>query len=85
MPAGGDGKVNAQSSWVDEMPLPAYSDKMVPFVYRCPATGLNVQGFFADEVPAKETDTYEPVTCTACTRVHLVNRSTGKTLHEYDE
>jgi hypothetical protein len=67
------------------MPLPAYSDKMVPFVYRCPATGLNVQGFFADEVPAKETDTYEPVTCTACTRVHLVNRSTGKTLHEYDE
>jgi hypothetical protein len=56
---------------------------MVPFTYRCPATGLNVQGFFADEVP-KETDTYESVICTACTRVHLVNRSTGKTLHEYD-
>jgi hypothetical protein len=61
------------------------SGPLVPFVYRCPATGLNVQGFFADEVPAKETDIYEPVTCTACTRVHLVNRSTGKTLHEYDE
>jgi hypothetical protein len=65
------------------MPLPDYSDKMAAFVYRCPATGLNVQGFFSDEVPAKEI--YEPVTCTACTRVHLVNRSTGKTLYEYDE
>jgi len=65
------------------MPFPDYSDKMVCFVYRCPATGLNVQGFFADE--ATEADSYEPVTCTACTRVHLINRSTGKTLHEYDE
>jgi hypothetical protein len=53
---------------------------MVPFIYRCPVTGLNVQGLFADEVPAKGTDTYEAVTCAACTRVHLINRSTGKTL-----
>jgi hypothetical protein len=67
------------------MPFPDYSDKMVWLVYRCPATGLNVQGFFADEVPATEADSYESVTCTACTRVHLINRSTGKTLHEYDE
>jgi hypothetical protein len=50
-----------------------------------PGNGLNVQGFFADEVPAKETDIYEPVICTACTRVHLINRSTGKTLHESGE
>ena len=27
----------------------------------------------------------EPVSCLACTRVHLVNRSTGKTLDENDE
>lgn len=53
---------------------------MVPFIYRCPITGRNVQGFFADEVPPKETETYESVTCVTCTRVHLVNRSTGRTL-----
>jgi hypothetical protein len=64
------------------MPFPDYWDKMVCFVYRCPTTGLNVQGFFADEVPATEAESYEPVTCMACTLVHLINRSTGKTLHE---
>ena len=58
---------------------------MVPFIYRCPVTGLRVQGLFADEVPAEDTNTYESVTCLVCTRVHLVNRSTGKTLHEDDE
>ena len=46
--------------------------------------GLNVQGLFADDVPAEESDTYEAVTCLACRQVHLVNRSTGKTLGEDD-
>jgi len=58
---------------------------MVPFIYRSPITGRNVQGFFADELPPKETETYEPVTCVLCTRVHLVNRSTGKTLGAENE
>ena len=58
---------------------------MVPFIYRCPVTGLKVQGLFADEVPPESANTYEPVTCLACTRVHLVNRSSGKTLDEDDE
>lgn len=58
---------------------------MVPFVYRCPVTGLKVQGVFADDVPAEKSNTYEPVTCIACTRIHLVNRSTGKTLYDEDE
>jgi hypothetical protein len=58
---------------------------MIPFIYRCPVTGLKVQGLFADKVPPEKANTYEPVTCLACTRVHLVNRSTGKTLDEDDE
>jgi hypothetical protein len=58
---------------------------MIPFIYRCPVTGLKVQGLFADEVPPEKANTYEPVTCLACTRVHLVNRSTGKTLDEDNE
>jgi len=40
---------------------------------------------FADDVPVEATNTYEPVTCLACTRVHLVNRSTGETLYEGED
>jgi hypothetical protein len=51
--------------------------KMTPFIYRCPVTGRNVQGFFAAEV--KETETYEPVTCALCTRVHQsLNRQNAR-------
>jgi hypothetical protein len=47
------------------------------FVYRCPATGLKVQGHVVDDL----IDTiYEAVTCTACGRVHLVNPKSGKVL-----
>ncbi len=41
---------------------------------------LNVQGWIADDVTQREAETYEPVTCTACARVHLVNPKTGKVL-----
>ncbi len=51
---------------------------MVSFVYRCPRTGLKVQGWIADELINGEI--YEPVTCTACGRVHLVNPKTGTVL-----
>jgi hypothetical protein len=57
-------------------------------IYRCPRTGLNVQGWFADEAFAPEDGThatYESLRCLACTGLHLVNRSTGKLLgHEND-
>jgi hypothetical protein len=47
------------------------------FVYRCPATGLKVQGHVVDDLIDT---TYEAVTCTACGRVHLVNPKSGKVL-----
>jgi hypothetical protein len=47
------------------------------FLYRCPNTGQNVQGWSADE-----DDTYQSFQCIACTRVHLVNLKTGKVLGE---
>ncbi len=52
---------------------------MALFLYRCPNTGLNVQGFTADD-PTEEGAAYEIVTCTGGTRVHLVNPSSGKVL-----
>ena len=58
---------------------------MAVFLYRCPNTGLKVQGWAADN-PKPQTDaTYEPVTCTACTRLHMVNPSTGRVLGSDDK
>ena len=53
---------------------------MTTLIYRCPATGSNVQGWFADNPTADEGEVYEAMTCPACTRVHLVNPVTGKVL-----
>jgi hypothetical protein len=51
---------------------------MHAFLFRCPSTGLNVQGFVADDPkPDDDAETYETVTCQACTRIHLVNPKTG--------
>jgi hypothetical protein len=54
------------------------------FLYRCPNTGLNVQGRIESEPTDRETDLYEAVTCTACAGVHLVNPKTGRLFGEED-
>ena len=51
---------------------------MTPFTYRCPRTGQRVQGWAADDLTDGEI--YEPVTCIACGRIHLVNSKSGKVL-----
>jgi len=51
---------------------------MGPFIYRCPNTGMNVQGCVADD--PTEGETYQPITCTICTRLHLVDPKTGRVL-----
>ena len=53
---------------------------MASVIYRCPATGLNVQGWIADAGPAREAETYCALRCIACRQMHLVNPSTGKVL-----
>ena len=59
---------------------------MATFIYRCPSTGYNIQGFIADN-PAKNGSsakdsegTFLPLTCTLCTQIHLVNPKTGKVI-----
>lgn len=52
---------------------------MVNFVFRCPATGLDVQGFSYASVAA---DRYIAQGCVACGTVHLVNPMTGKLVAE---
>jgi hypothetical protein len=58
---------------------------MATFVYQCPATGQNVQGWILDDGHRPECDTYRTFTCIACGGMHLVNPSTGKVLSGDDE
>ncbi len=51
-----------------------YDDIYVPL-----PPGLIVQGWITHD-PTQQADTYEPVTCTACSRVHWVNPKTRKVL-----
>jgi hypothetical protein len=54
---------------------------MTAFLFRCPATGYSVQGLVAEPLvadPLPDGDIYQSVTCTACSRTHLVNPKTGK-------
>jgi len=55
---------------------------MLTFIYRCPATGQNVQGWIAEDGSATEADAFHPMTCLACRRVHLVNPASGRTPQE---
>ena len=56
---------------------------MVHILFRCPHTGLNAQHRLDDDAsPLDKTSEYEGILCSACMRLHFVNRSTGKTLGE---
>ena len=59
--------------------FPYLGQMVVTFIYRCPRTGLQVRGRVAVN-HATDYEVYEPVTCTACARVHLVNPKSGKVL-----
>jgi hypothetical protein len=48
----------------------------ITFVFRCPITGSNVQGFIAEEVPSNG-ESFVSVECLACRRLHMVNPKTG--------
>jgi hypothetical protein len=59
---------------------------MAAFIYRCPNTGLRIQGWVADEVDSRTNDeTYQSVTCLACRQTHLVNPSSGKVVSANDD
>lgn len=58
---------------------------MAAFLYRCPHTGLKVQGWVASEPDDSGGETFEPVICTACAQFHLVNVRTGRVLGSTDD
>jgi len=55
---------------------------MPTFLYRCPNTGKNVQGWIADDAATFSEDSYKALTCIACTRIHLVNPKTGRSISD---
>ena len=63
--------------------------EMSNLIFRCVPTGLNVQVWLPDTAPASsctdQADSYEAVTCPACTRIHLVNKTTGKMLSDTEK
>jgi hypothetical protein len=58
---------------------------MVRLIFRCVRTGMNVQIEMPDMAPTDHTDSYESVACPACTRIHLINKTTGKMLGDNEK
>ena len=52
---------------------------MAAFVFKCPATSINVQHWLDDDEDVPE-DEYKGVACPACLKLHFLNRKTGKLL-----
>ena len=57
--------------------------EMITLIYRCPTTGLKVQGLVEKtEVPSG--DTFVSLDCAACGRMHFVNPTTKRVLGATD-
>ena len=49
-----------------------------PFLYRCPVTGMNVQGLTSDDASSEnEKDRLQVVECLACGRFHSIDPWNG--------
>jgi hypothetical protein len=54
-----------------------------PFLFCCPVTGMNVQGYSeAKKKPSDGMRHYEGVHCTACRSVHIINPETGRLMSD---
>jgi hypothetical protein len=47
------------------------------FVFRCPNTGLQVQGYTPKDVP-ENSEAYEGILCAMCQLIHLVKPAPGE-------
>jgi hypothetical protein len=56
---------------------------MMSFTYRCPRTGQEVHGHVVVELINGQT--YELVTCTACSGTHLIKHKTGRLLERANQ
>jgi hypothetical protein len=57
---------------------------MATLIYTCPSTDLKVQHWQDEDQDVPENE-YEAVTCLACSRIHFLNRKTGRLLGNQNE
>jgi hypothetical protein len=50
---------------------------MAAFVFKCPQTSMMVQHWLDRDDDVRENE-YEGFTCPACSKLHFLNRKTGK-------
>jgi hypothetical protein len=59
---------------------------MPTFLYRCPNTGLQVQGWLSDEKVDDDGEViHQSVTCPACASVHFINPKTRQAVDRADK
>ena len=58
---------------------------MATFIFRCPASGVSVQGWISDDAGSDSENEFVSISCTACRQVHLVNAATGRVLGDQSE
>jgi hypothetical protein len=56
-------------------------DAMGAFLFTCPTTKLKVQHWLGDDDDAPENE-FKGIICSACMKLHFINRRTGKLLGE---
>jgi hypothetical protein len=50
-------------------------------IFKCSYTGMNVQHWLEDGPDKNDSEgAYQLVDCPACTRIHFIDRNTGKSL-----
>ena len=62
-------------------PNPLRSATMLPFSYRCPDCGWDIETF-VPEVTSNEHDAYQSTVCPNCQQLHSVNPANGEILVE---
>jgi hypothetical protein len=66
--------------------FPAPFKDMAAILFRCPTTGLQTQGWIAEELDERsDANEFVGVDCVACGAVHLVNPQTGELLGSRDK
>jgi hypothetical protein len=56
---------------------------MRPVLFQCPHTKLNVQAWLSPETAQDSPRVYETVNCPACTRLHFIERASGRLLGDH--
>ena len=57
---------------------------MAAFIFTCPDTSIKVQHWLDEDDDAPENE-YAGITCPACTKLHFLDRKTGKLLGQDEE